>query len=155
LIVSFPPGTAPDIIGRVLAQGLASGLGQQVIVENRPGAGGMIGTAAAASALPDGYTLHVATSGSLAIGPALFPKTAFDPVRSFEAISGISAAPATLSVTASLPIKSVAEFRDYASARPGKLNYGSPGNGTVPHILMELFKRLAGIDIVIFRKCPL
>jgi tripartite-type tricarboxylate transporter receptor subunit TctC len=137
LIVPFPVGTAPDIIGRLVAQGMGEGLGQQMIVENRVGAAGTIGTAAAAAAPPDGYTLHLTTTGSLAIGPALFPNAGFDPVRSFAPISQISTAPVVLVVAASVPVASVAELLDYSRARPGKLNYGSPGSGTIPHILME------------------
>ena len=148
LIVPFPVGTAPDIIGRVVAQGMGAGLGQPVLVENRPSAGGILGTAAAAAALPDGYTLHLATTGSLAIGPARFPNAGFDPVRSFAPISQISTAAVVLAVAASVPVASARELVDYSLARPGKLNYGSPGNGTIPHILMEMFKSLTGADLV-------
>lgn len=148
LIVSFPPGSPPDIVGRVVAEKLGEGLGQQVLVENRPGAGGTIGTAAAAAAAPDGYTLHLGTTGSLAVGPALFPKVNLDPVKAFDAITQISAAPAVLVIGASVPTTDVKAFVEYTRSRPGRLNYGSVGNGSVPHILMEMFKSLTGADLV-------
>ena len=147
MIVPFAPGGGADITGRAIAQKLAEGLGQQVVVDNRPGAAGNIGTELAARSAPDGYTL-------LLIGPnhttnvSLFAKLNYDPVRDFEPISLVTSAPYVLLVHPSLPARNVKELIALARAKPGQLTYGSSGNGTAGHLAMELVKTQAKIDMV-------
>lgn len=148
LIVAGPVGTAPDVIGRMLVQKMAEGLGQTIVVENRPGAGGTIGTAAAAAAPADGYTLYLATTGHLAAGPVLFPRAGIDAVGAFDAISRICTAPIIVVVPAALRVVDVKGLVAYSRERAGKLNYGSLGNGSAQHILMEWFKAASGADLV-------
>lgn len=140
LIVAFPPGTPPDVIGRVAAERLTSALGQQVVVDNRPGVGGTLGAAFAAGASADGYTLLLASTGTLAVGPALYARAGFDSVKAFAPIGLLGTAPVFLTIAASIPANSVREFVDYARSRPGQIHYASVGNGSVPHIVMEMFK---------------
>ena len=146
MIVPFPAGGGADVIGRTLAQKLAEGLGQQVVVENRPGAAGNLGTEFVARAAPDGYTL-------LIVGPNytsnvhLFRKIPFDPVKDFEPISLLTSALYILVVHPSLPVRSVKELIALARARPGQINYGSAGNGAANHLGMELIKMMAKIDM--------
>jgi len=147
MIVPFPPGGPIDVMGRLVGDRLASGLGGNVVIENRPGAGAAIGSKAAASAEPDGYTLLFGSSGSLAVTPALYKNAGYDPVKSFAAVAAVSQGTLVLAVTPSLPVKSVAELVAYAKANPGKLNYGS-GLGTPPHIAWGLFKLQTGTDIL-------
>jgi tripartite-type tricarboxylate transporter receptor subunit TctC len=146
LVVPFPVGTPPDVLARVAAQQLSGGLGQQVVIDNRPGAAATIGMAAAAGAPPDGYTLAWGSTGSLAIGPALFTKAGYD-ARSFEPISLVGTAPFFLTVHPAVPATTLAELVALARSQPGKLNYGSSGSGSPPHIMMEMFKSQAGVDI--------
>jgi tripartite-type tricarboxylate transporter receptor subunit TctC len=146
LVVPFPPGGPIDTMARLVAQGMSSNLGQQVVVENRPGAGSTIGSKAVASAEPDGYTLLFGSSGSLGVAPALYTNLGLDPLKSFTPIASVSLLPHAVVVPASVPAKTVQEFVAYAKANPGKLNFGA-GLGTPPHLLGALFKSKAEIDI--------
>ena len=134
MIVPFPPGGPIDTMARLTGQQMASALGQQVIVENRPGAGSTIGYKAAASADPDGYTLLFGSSGSLGVAPALYPSLDIDPLKHFTTVATTSLLPHIMVVGPDVPAKTVAEFVAYAKANPGKLNYGA-GLGTPPHLL--------------------
>jgi tripartite-type tricarboxylate transporter receptor subunit TctC len=146
LIVPFPPGGPIDTMARLAAQHLTSGLGAQVVVENRPGAGSTIGFKAAASSPPDGYTLMFGSSGSLAVAPSLYVNAGLDPVKMFAPIASFALLPHVMVVPEQVPAKNVAEFIAYAKANAGKLNYGA-GLGTPPHLLSTLFVRKAGLDI--------
>jgi tripartite-type tricarboxylate transporter receptor subunit TctC len=147
MIVPFPPGGPIDTMARLVAQHLSSTFGQQVIIDNRPGAGSTIGSKAAASADPDGYTLLFGSSGSLAVAPALYTSSGVDPRKAFVPVATVALLPHVLVVAPSVPAATVAEFIAYAKANPGRLNYGA-GLGTPPHLLSTLFKVKAGIDIV-------
>ena len=148
LIVPFPPGSSPDLIARMLTDKLAQALGQPVIVDNKPGAGGNIGTGLVAKAEPDGYTLGLSIPGPLAVNTVLYKKMDYDPFTELAPITLVALSPNVLIVNPSLGVNSVKEFVDYAKARPGKLNYGSVGNGSASHLTMELLKMEAGLDIV-------
>lgn len=145
IIVPFGPGGQPDVIARVFAQHIAATVGPTVI-DNRPGANTTIGSKAAASAEPDGYTLFFGSSTSLAIAPAVMQNAGYDPVKSFTPIAGVSSSPMYLTVGPSVPAKTVADFIAYAQANPGKLNFAAP-TGAPPHLAGEIFKRTVGIDI--------
>jgi len=147
LIVPYPPGGPIDTMGRLVAHDLSAGLGQQVVIENRPGAGSTIGTKSVATADPDGYTLLFGSSGSLAVAPALYGNFDVDPRKAFAPIATVALLPHVFVVAPAVPANTVAEFIAYAKANPGKLNYGA-GLGTPPHLLGTLFKVKAGIDIV-------
>jgi len=147
MIVPFPPAGATDIVGRIVAQKLTERLGQSVFVENRPGAGGTIGSDIVAKSAPDGYTLLMATSSTHSIGPAL-QKLPYDPIKDFAQITQVATVPDVLVVSPKLPVANVKELIEYARARPGKLNFASSGIGTVVHLNGELFKMLTGLDIV-------
>ncbi len=147
MIVPFPPGGPIDVMGRLVGDRLAKGLGQTVIVENRPGAGAVIGSKAVAGAEPDGYTLLFGSSGSLAVTPALYKNAGYDPVKSFTPVASVSIGPMILAASAALPVKSVADLVAHAKANPGKLNYGS-GLGTPPHIALGLFRLMTGTDVL-------
>jgi tripartite-type tricarboxylate transporter receptor subunit TctC len=147
MILPFPPGGPIDTMGRLIAQRMSTGLGQNVIIENRAGGGSSIGMRAVASADPDGYTLLFASSGPLAITPALYKNLDYDPNTSFVPIATVSSGPMALVVSPSLPVKSVQELVAYAKANPGKLNYGCTV-GTPPHMAWGLFTVLTGTDIV-------
>ena len=148
LIVPFPPGGSTSIVGRVVADKMSQLLGQSIVVDNRGGAGGTVGTKAVAKSEPDGYTLLAGYTGTLAIGPSLYRNAGYDPRRDFEPIGSIGCAPSSLVVHPSFPVKSVAELIAYAKANPGKVNFGSAGVGTVGHITGEYFAHAAGIQIV-------
>jgi tripartite-type tricarboxylate transporter receptor subunit TctC len=148
LVVPFPPGAATDIFARVVADRMSKVLGQQMVVINRDGAAGIIGTEAVARAAPDGYTLLWGTSSGLAIMPALGRKLPFDPQRDLAPVSLGAKLAYVLVVHPSLPVKTLKELVAFAKARPGKLNYASAGVGGAPHLSAELFKTMAGIDIV-------
>ena len=148
LIVPFPPGSSPDLIARVLSEKLAPALGAPVVVENRPGAGGNLGTALVARAAPDGYTIGISIPGPLAVNTVLYRKMEYDPFRDLAPVSLVGASPNLLVVDPALKVDSVKEFVALAKSQPGKLNYGSVGNGSTSHLTMELFKEAAGIDIV-------
>lgn len=145
MIVGFAPGGAADFLGRTAAHALTDGLGQQVVVENRPGAGGLIATNYAAKTAPDGYTL-LFTSIPHVINPHL-RKVEYDPVKSFEPVIQFVSVPLVLAVNPQLPVHSVKDLIDYAKARPGKINYASAGSGSSSHLAMELFKEMAGVKL--------
>lgn len=147
LIVPFPPGGGTDILARPIAQKLTERWGQQVIVENRAGAGGNIGTEAAAKAPPDGYTMVLGTVGTHAINQSLYANLGYDAVRDFAAITMVANTPNILVVHPSLEVRSVKELVAMAKARPGQINYASPGNGTPPHLAAEIFKSMAGVSL--------
>jgi tripartite-type tricarboxylate transporter receptor subunit TctC len=147
MVVPFPPAGATDVVGRIVAQKLSERLGQSVVVENRPGAGGAIGSDLVAKSAPDGYTILMATSSTHSIGPAL-QKLPYDPIRDFSAITHVANVPNVLVVSPKLPVSSVKELVAYAKERPGKLNFASSGVGTIVHLNAELFKMLTGVDMV-------
>jgi len=146
IIVPSPPGGGTDIVARVLAQHFARSFGQQFFVENKPGAGNMIGIEAVARSAPDGYTLLM-TASTLALNSVLFKKVPYDPVRDFAPITLTATAPNVLLVHPAVPAQSLAEFIALAKAKPGALSYGTPGIGTSPHLSMELLKSMAGIEL--------
>ena len=148
LVVPYPPGSGTDIVGRLLALGLGEGLGQQVYVDNRPGAGATIGTAFVAKGTPDGYTILMADLGPLAIGPSFYRQLPYDPIKELAPISQVAVLPFVLVVHPSVHANNVAELIALAKAKPGQLNYASVGNGTAVHLATELFRQIAGIDIV-------
>ena len=147
MIVGFPPGGAADILGRIAAQNLSAGLGQQVVVDNRGGAGGLIATEIAAQANPDGYTL-LFTSIPHVINPHLYRKVHYDALKDFVPVIQFVSVPLMMAAAPSLPAKSVKDVIALAKAKPGQLNYGSGGSGSSSHLAMELFKSMAGIDLV-------
>ncbi len=147
VIIASPPGGSPDILTRIVAQQLTEQFGQQVVVDNRPGAGGIIGTELAARATPDGHTLLVGFVGSMAVSPSLRAKLAYDPLKDFEAITLFAKLPNMLAVTPSLPVTSVQQLLDLARAKPGALNYASAGIGSAAHLCVEYFKTLTKTDI--------
>ena len=148
LILSVPAGATPDVTARLITPGMSRLLGQQLVVDNRPGAGGMIGAEIASKATPDGYTLFISSPGALTILPYLRKHVPYDTLRDFVPISLISIGPFVLITHPSVPARTVKELIALAKAQPGKLNYASAGNGTANHLAMELFKHMAGIDIV-------
>lgn len=148
VIVPFPASGATDLVARVVAQRVAQDLGQQMVVDNRPGAGGTIGSAEAAKAQPDGYTLLLTTSSTHAISPHLMPRLAYDPRKDFTPVAHLADAPSVLLVTNSLPVKTVAELIAYGKANPGKLNYATSGNGTIVHLNAAAFSAQAGIEMM-------
>lgn len=147
LVVPYPPGGGTDIIARIVGQKLTENLGQQIIVDNRGGAGGTIGTDIVAKSVPDGYTILMAPTSHV-INPSIYSKLPYDTVKDFVPITFAVSATILLVVHPSVPAKSVKELIALAKARPGQLNFGSAGNGTVFHLAAELFKRQAGIDMV-------
>ena len=147
MIVPFPPGGPIDTMGRMVANDLSNRLGQQVVVENRAGAGSTLGTKMAAAAEPDGYTLLFGSSGSLAVAPALYTTLDVDPLKAFVPVAKVSLLPHVFVVSNDLPVKTVKEFIAYAKAHPGQLNYGA-GLGTPPHLLSTLLKTKADIDAI-------
>jgi tripartite-type tricarboxylate transporter receptor subunit TctC len=148
LIVPFSPGGSTDILSRALAQKLTEGLAQPVLIDNRPGAGGSIGAEAAAKSAADGYTILMGQLGPLAVSPALYKKLPYDPVKSFAPVSLMAIVPSVLVVNNSLPVASAAELIAYAKKNPGKLTYGSAGNGSTSHLTTEFFKLATGTDIL-------
>lgn len=144
LVIPFPPGGATDIIGRSLALKLSTALGQQVVVDNKPGAGGVIGADIAAKAAPDGYTLVLATSSTHSIGPAMNARMPYDAVRDFIPVVNVANAPSVLVVGASFPAQTVGELVSLMKQHPGRYNFGSSGIGTYPHLTAEMFKWRAG-----------
>jgi tripartite-type tricarboxylate transporter receptor subunit TctC len=147
IVVPFPPGGTSDILARAVGQKLTEEWKQQVIVDDRPGAGANIGAEIVAKAPPDGYTLLLASTIH-AINPSLYSKLPYDPVRDFTPVALIAATSQVLVVHNSVPVKTVKEFIAYAKKRPGELNYSSAGSGSQPHLTAELFKSMTGIDIV-------
>jgi tripartite-type tricarboxylate transporter receptor subunit TctC len=148
LVIPFAPGGSTSIVGRGVADKMGELLGEKVVVDNRPGAGGTVGTKAVAKSEPDGYTLVLGYTGTLAIGPSLYKNVGYDPRKDFAPIGMIGNAPNSLVVNPSFPAKTVAELIAYAKANPGKVNFGSAGAGTASHITGEYFARAAGITLV-------
>jgi tripartite-type tricarboxylate transporter receptor subunit TctC len=148
LVIPFAPGGSTSIVGRGVADKMGELLGEKVVVENRPGAGGTVGTKAVAKSDPDGYTIMLGYTGTLAIGPSLYKNPGYDPRKGFAPIGMIGNAPNSLVVHPSFAVKTVAELIAYAKANPGKVNFGSAGTGTVSHITGEYFARAAGITLV-------
>ena len=148
VIIAQAPGSATDVVSRVISNKLAEGLGQQLVIDARPGAGGTLGTELAARAPADGYTLFMANNSTHGSNPALYAKLSYDAVKDFAPIIFVVATPYVLSVHPSLPAKSVKELIALAKARPGQINYASAGNGSTHHLSGELLKTMAGIDIV-------
>ncbi len=147
-IVPFPAGASPDIVGRLMADRLGRLWGQQVVVDNRSGAGGTVGAGLAARAAPDGYTVFQCNIASNAIAASLYVKLAYDPQRDFAPISRIGTTASVIIVHPAVPANTIAELIAHAKANPGKLSYGSSAAGTSPHLGMELFKTMAKINVV-------
>ena len=148
VIVPFAPGGSADTLGRIVAAKLAESLGQNFVAENRPGAGGLVGSEIASNSAPDGYTLVVSGVASHAIAPTLASKPPFDPVRDFTHIALFGGPPAVFGVHPSMPVKDLKSFVAFAKARPGQLSYGSPGNGTQGHLVAELFTQTTGLKLI-------
>jgi tripartite-type tricarboxylate transporter receptor subunit TctC len=148
IIVPTPPGGPVDVVGRLTANYLQTSLGQAFVVENRAGAGNTIGSKDAAAAVPDGYTLLYSAASGLIIAPLLHPDAGYDPLTSFDPVALVGASPSILVVNPAVPAKTVQELVAYAKANPGKVNFSSGGIGVLPHLIGELFKARAGIDIV-------
>ena len=140
LIVPFTPGGSTDILARAIAPKLALALGQNVIIDNKPGAGGSLGAAEAAKAEPDGNTLLMGHIGTLAVNPAMYPKLAYDPIKSFAPVAWVARVPNVLVVQAASPARSFKDFIELAKSKPGKLSFSSGGNGSAAHIAFELLK---------------
>ncbi|MFI5445813.1 Bug family tripartite tricarboxylate transporter substrate binding protein [Polaromonas sp. UC242_47] len=147
LVVPFPAGGATDILARTISQKAAEKLGQQIVIDNRPGAGGTIGSDHVAKSAPDGYTLLIATGSTHSIGPLINSKIPYNVERDFAPVVYVAKTSSVLVVPASLPVKNLAQFIALAKAKPGQLNYGSSGNGTNSHLSGELFKVHAGVFI--------
>jgi tripartite-type tricarboxylate transporter receptor subunit TctC len=147
-IIPFPPGGGTDIVARAITTRLSENLGVQIIVDNRGGAGGTLGIAAAATAAPDGYTLMIGQASNLAIGPALYEKLPYDTFRDFAPISLVYETPLVLTVSSRSPFKSVKELIDASRIKPGGLNFASPGSGTISHLTGELLKKATGMAFV-------
>ena len=147
-IVPFAPGGGGDVVGRIIGQRMSEQLGKPLVIDNRAGGGGTLGCELAAKAAPDGYTLLLGNVGPIAVGPALYPKLAYDPVRDFAPVTMIASFPNLLVANPGLPFKTVPELVAYAKSRPGTLNFASAGAGTSTHLAGELFKSVAGIDVV-------
>lgn len=148
LIVPFPPGGSTDIVGRIVAEGLSKELGQSVVVDNRGGAGGTVGTAAAAKMASDGYTLSVASTSTHAVGPAVHARIEYDPVKGFVPIGIMAETPYVLTVNPKLEVDSVSDLIKLAKSKPGELNYGSAGIGSTTHLAAAMFVSMAGLDMV-------
>src|SRR5258708_3940979 len=146
VLVPATPGSPTDLPARIVSDGLSELVGQRFIVENRPGAGGVVAGEAAARAAPDGYTLLFANSSVLAVNPALYPQMPYDTTAAFIPIGFASNSPQTFLVRPALPVKYISDLLAYAAANPGKLNYASSGTGTLPHLTFELFKMKSGLN---------
>ena len=147
LIVAFPAGGSTDIVGRIVAQKLSERLGQAIVVENRGGAGGTIGTDAAAKAAPDGYTLTLGTTSTMAVAPGAYSRLGYDSVKSFSPISLVAVTPYLLVVNPDIPAKSLAELITLAKSQPGKLNFASAGNGSTTQLAMEMLNDVTGMKM--------
>jgi tripartite-type tricarboxylate transporter receptor subunit TctC len=147
LIIPFPPGGSTDIVGRIAADGMARELGQAFVVDNRGGAGGAIGAKAIADAVPDGYTLGIATISTHVVNPVVRTDLRYDPLKDFSYVSQIAAVPNVVSIHPSVPAKNMAEFIALAKKNPGSLNFGTPGIGSLGHLIGETFKYSAKVDM--------
>lgn len=148
LVVPFAPGGGTDLIARTMAQQLTEAWGQRVVVDHRPGGTGAVGSVTVAKAPPDGYTLLIVTSSTHAIGPSVQRDVPYDPVKDFAPVALIASAPEILAAHPSVPANSITELVALAKAKPGGLNYASPGTGTIGHMTFELFKSITGADVV-------
>jgi tripartite-type tricarboxylate transporter receptor subunit TctC len=148
LVVGFPPGGSNDIVARLIAPKLAQLLGAQMIVENRPGANATIGTDFVAKAAPDGYTLTLGSASPLAISPFTYPNIPYDTLRDFAAITTVASTPELLGIHPSLPPRNLKELVAFAKSQPGKLDFASSGNGGLPHLAIELFKKIGGVNVL-------
>jgi tripartite-type tricarboxylate transporter receptor subunit TctC len=147
-IVNFPPGGAADILSRILAEWFGTRLGQPIVVENRPGAGGMVGSEIVARARGDAHLVMMSNAASHGIGPVLYRNVPYDPVADFTHIHLVGTFPSVLCVNVDLPVRSLGEFVAMARQRPGQVQYGSGGNGTMNHLIGQLFMRAAGVELV-------
>jgi tripartite-type tricarboxylate transporter receptor subunit TctC len=148
LVVNFPPGGAADQLARAIGQPLSEALGQPVVVENRAGANGNIGGEAVARSTPDGYTLLMSSGGMVSVNPHLYPKMAFDPARDLVPVAAAARIAVYLQVHPKVPVNTVQEFIRHVKANPGRLTFGSPGNGSSPHLAAEMMKSQAGLFAV-------
>jgi len=148
LVVPFPAGGSTDLVARLIAARMVSELGQQIVIDNRGGAGGNIGSAVVAKANPDGYTILMGTVATHALNPALYKKMPYDAVKDFTPISLLALIPNVLVVTPNFPAKNVKELIEMVKAKPGEYSYASSGNGTPLHLSGELFKKMAGVDMI-------
>ncbi|HSV44804.1 MAG TPA: tripartite tricarboxylate transporter substrate binding protein, partial [Ramlibacter sp.] len=148
IIVPFPPGGSTDVLARAIGLELGKALGQPVVIENAPGAGGSLGAEKAAKAPADGYTLLMGHIGTLAINPSLYPRLGYDPQRSFTPVAWVARVPNVLVVNASVPARNLKELVALAKSRPGHLSYGSGGNGSAAHTTMEYLKMQAGVSFL-------
>ncbi len=147
-VVPFAPGGTTDVLARLVGEKLSASLGQQFVVDNKPGAGGNVGTAQVAKAEPDGYTLLMGTVGTHAINASIYPSLPYDPVQDFAPVTLVATVPNVLVVNPEVPANSVAELIALAKEKPGELNFASSGNGSSIHLSGELFKAMTGVDIV-------
>jgi len=147
-VVPWPPGGAADMMARLIGEGISKELGQSVVVENKAGAGGLIGTETVVRSAPDGHTLLLGSTGPNSIAGSLYRNLRYDPAKDLTGVTQITELPLLLIVNASLPVNSVPELIDYAKKNPGKLNFGSVGAGTAQHLTSEIFKAKAGLDMV-------
>ena len=147
LVVPFPPGGGNDAMARIVGEELGKVLGQRLVVENKGGAGGVLGTTSVARAAPDGYTLLLGHTGTLGINPHLYKNVTYDPKKDFAPVGLVARIPLVMVVNPALPPKSVSEFVSYAKERPGQLNYASSGVGTGSHLAAELFATKAGVKL--------
>ena len=148
MIIPFAPGGASDFVGRIMQPKMNELLGQPIVVENRAGAAGNIGAEAAAKSAPDGYTIFLGNVGSIAINPGVYPKLSIHPVKDFIAVNQVVDVPSILIIHPSVPAKDVKELVAYAKANQGKLNFASPGSGSLDRLEMELFRKTTGLDMV-------
>jgi tripartite-type tricarboxylate transporter receptor subunit TctC len=148
MIVNFPPGGAADQLGRALGQRLNEALGQPVVVENRPGANGSVGAGEVAKASPDGYTMLMSSGGAIALNGLIYRNLGYDPMKSLEPVAPVAIVSVYLEIKPSIPANTLAEFIAYLRANPGKVNYGSPGNGSSPHLAGEMFNRAAKVTTI-------
>jgi tripartite-type tricarboxylate transporter receptor subunit TctC len=148
VVVPFAPGGINDVLARILSQKLTENLGATIVIDNRGGAGGTLGSNIVAHASPDGYTLLFSSSSTIAVSPSMYSNLPYDPVKDFSAIAQVASVGSVLVVHPSIPANSVKELIAYAKANPGKLNYGSAGAGASQHLASELFKTMAGINMV-------
>jgi len=147
-IAPYPPGGSSDLVARAVGTRLAEQLGQPVLIDNRPGVGGSLGTELAARAAPDGYTMLLANIAPLAINPHIYPKLGYDVMRDFEAVSLLATGPTLLVVGPSLPVKNLQELIALAKAKPGAIKYGTGGSGTPAHLTTELLRLMTGIELL-------
>ena len=148
MIVPSAPGSGPDIVARAIGQKLTAALGQSIVVDDKPGAGGIIGSEAAAKSAPDGYTLIMSNAGTHAVNASLYAKLPYDPVKDFAPVTLVAIAPNILIVHPTLPVHSARELIALAKSKPGELTFGSGGNGSTAHLSGEMFRTMAGINIV-------